>query len=416
MYGQTYWAIGADASGPSGIVGFTQPTGFQDQRPGQPPFAYAQGPRRRPWGNPVPFQPRQDSPFQPALPSRNPHNPHSPHNPHNTPFRFPSADRPLQPNPWAGSSDSTGGFQESGKGIEYENPQDASGNAGQQPYPGQTLTNPTGFQQPNTGGQFNNPALQPRPQPNDRAILEDPQDAMDLSRNTGTHPQPGQSNTYPTGLQQPNNGGQFNNPSIQPRPQANAPDSHFQTFDTPHSTLQPRPSPEATSGNPTETGFNFQSSDNTENSGQTGLQQSAVVQQAGSSIQPRPSVLPDNRHTSGNPIQQGFGPSSSVETQLANTHRIQPIPHVYEDAGLQQSNAEQGGITIRPTPATDSNIDDTISSIFNTHSYMSPNLTEQGIVQGSKNPESIGERNLFETSPQCKAGMEVRGGRCRQKA
>lgn len=398
QYGQPYWGNREGAGGGEGFRGQLPGSGFgvqqdggfgrqhhgvyQDQRPGerswgQSPYAYSQEQRRGPWVNPGFFQPRQEPSFQPPVPS---HNPHNPHNPHNTEFKFPLSDRTLQPNPWAGSSDSAGGFQESGNGIRTGNPQNPSGKAGQ--HPGLTPTNPSGFQQPSNGWQFPNPSLQPRPQSNDQEIIGNPQDASESKFQ-------GSGNT-PT---------QVISPSLLQRPQANGPDSQLH----PDSTLQPRPQSPATSGNPTS--FNFQSSDNHGNSGQTGLQQPAVVQQSGSSIQPLPIASADNEPASGNPIKPGFG-----------TQRIQPIPQSHGEVGLQKSNEEQGGITLRPTPATDSSIDDTISSIFNTHSYMSPNMTQQGKVQGSENPESIGERNLFETSPQCKDGMVVIGGRCRQKA
>lgn len=361
--------------------GRQQHTGFQVQRPGehfggQPPIAYGQEQRRGSWGAPRPFQAGQAQPFQqpfhPALP------------PHTSEFRFPEHTRPLQPHPWEGSTD-IGAFQESGNGINpLGNPQEASeahfhssGNSGKQPHPGQREGNPISPQQPSNGWQLNNP--------------------------------------------------------LQPRPQANGQDSQLQPFGTADSTLQPRPQ-QTTTGNPEGTKFKFPSSDNSDNPqpshpGQTvpdttGFQQPAIGQQSGSAIQPRPNESADHGWQSGNPAQPSLDNSSNVEIQQPNTEPIQPLPQSFGEAGYQKPNEEQGsGMTLQPLPVrgsahqpVDSTIDDNIASIFNTHSYMAPNLTEIGKAQRSQDPDSIGQRNLFETTPQCKDGMELRGGRCRNKA
>lgn len=412
-------------------------TGFQVQRPGeyfggQPPMPYGQEHRRGPWGVPRPFQAGQappfQQPFQPALP------------PHSREFRFPEHTRPLQPHPWEGSTD-LGAFQESGNGINpLGNPQEAteahfpsSGNSGNQPQPGQRERNPINPQQPSSGWQPNEP-LQPRPQTN----------GPDSQLPTFGQPlQSGQTVTDTTGFQQPamgqqsggaiqlrpsesaeQGGWQLNEP-LQPRPQANGQDSQLPTFGTADSTLQPRPQ-QATSRNPEEPKFKFPSAGNSENPQQlhpshtvtdsTGFQQSAIGQQSGGAIQPRPSESADHGWQSGNPAQPNLDTSTNAEKNQPNQQPIQPLPQSFGEAGYQKPHEEQGSaMTLQPLP-TDSTIEDNIASIFNTHSYLSSNLTEIGKAQRSQDPDSIGQRNLFETTPQCKEGMELRGGRCRSKA
>ncbi|XP_030081975.1 sporozoite surface protein 2 isoform X2 [Drosophila hydei] len=69
-------------------------------------------------------------------------------------------------------------------------------------------------------------------------------------------------------------------------------------------------------------------------------------------------------------------------------------------------------------------VDDNIASIFKTD-FNPPNQNEEKEAHGLKDakakametqPESIGERNLFDSNPKCSEGTELRGGRCRQKA
>lgn len=147
--------------------------------------------------------------------------------------------------------------------------------------------------------------------------------------------------------------------------------------------------------------------------GAGGFQQPGQNQgrQPGSShntIQPRP----------GNNDEDDF---SQFNFQTPNT--LQPRPGQIPEAGGASS-------VIQPIPGQTSsrdNVGSNLGDLFNTQDYLSPELSQGAAARaGSERdpkseaeevrPESVNQRNLFETDPICTNGTERMAGRCRKKA
>ncbi|XP_017125322.1 glutenin, high molecular weight subunit PW212 [Drosophila elegans] len=261
-----------------------------------------------------------------------------------------------------------GGFQQPGSG----------GNT-LQPRPGQ---NPGGFQQPGRNqGDFQQPGQ------GQGGFQQPDQNAggfQQPGRNQGGFQQPGlsqggfqQPGQSQGGFQQPGqNSGGFQQPGLsqggfqqpgqnqggfqQPRP------NQGQKPGTPTNTIQPRP------GSQDEdfyTGFNFQSP---------------------KTLQPRPGQ------------DQEIGGTGSHNT-------IQPLP------GQQQ--------TVYHQDSSPDNVGQNINDLFNTQDFLSPDLSQTSAVHRDPkseaeevNPDSVNERNLFDTDPKCSDGTKLMAGRCRKEA
>ncbi|XP_032585631.2 sporozoite surface protein 2 isoform X2 [Drosophila mojavensis] len=134
----------------------------------------------------------------------------------------------------------------------------------------------------------------------------------------------------------------------------------------------------------------------------------------GRPLQPRPEGQANDEFE--------FQTSGTVIPQRSNTaNLLQPRPEVA--ANGEEFNPSYQNV---PEPKSDqrNTVDDNIASIFKTD-FTFRNQNEGNEAQGSKDPkskavitqpESIGERNLFDTNPVCPEGTELRSGRCRQKA
>ncbi|XP_034651370.1 glutenin, high molecular weight subunit DX5 isoform X5 [Drosophila subobscura] len=138
--------------------------------------------------------------------------------------------------------------------------------------------------------------------------------------------------------------------------------------------------------------------------------------------QPRPGQGQGQQPVGGasNPIQPRPGTAdedfSQFNFQTPNT--LQPLPG--------QGQAGQVGSTIQPRPGNGAPApaDDAMKDIFNTHDFLSPNLS-QGGAGGHRDPKSeteesvpssVGQRNLFSTDPICTDGTVLMAGRCRKAA
>ncbi|XP_034128353.1 glutenin, high molecular weight subunit DX5 isoform X2 [Drosophila guanche] len=176
--------------------------------------------------------------------------------------------------------------------------------------------------------------------------------------------------------------------------------------------------------------------------GQGGFQQPGeggfrqpIAKQPGNSLsgedqgfqQPRPGQGQGQQPVGGasNPIQPRPGTAdedfSQFNFQTPNT--LQPLPG--------QGQAGQVGSTIQPRPGNGAQpvpgaapADDAMKDIFNTHDFLSPNLS-QGGTGGHRDPKSeteesvpssVGQRNLFSTDPICTDGTVLMAGRCRKAA
>ncbi|EDW10293.1 uncharacterized protein Dmoj_GI18608, isoform C [Drosophila mojavensis] len=253
---------------------------------------------------------------------------------------------------------------------------------------GQDLPEPNYLQPGFTG----NP-LQPRP----KLSAQDPPEPNYLQPGfTGNplqpHPQPGGLDPSHTDYLQPG----FTGNPLQPRPQPSGQDPPEPNYLQPGFTgnpLQPRPQPGGQS--PSEHSYI-----------QPGF--------TGRPLQPRPEGQANDEFE--------FQTSGTVIPQRSNTaNLLQPRPEVA--ANGEEFNPSYQNV---PEPKSDqrNTVDDNIASIFKTD-FTFRNQNEGNEAQGSKDPkskavitqpESIGERNLFDTNPVCPEGTELRSGRCRQKA
>ncbi|XP_030554402.1 pro-resilin isoform X1 [Drosophila novamexicana] len=302
------------------------------------------------------------------------------------------------PRPGVDYAAQPGGGSGPGPDYGYQQPEAGYGREGQRVDSGYGGQSGAGFgAQPRPGYGGNNRHFQPRPgQPQEPNQPE--YESEQRGQPIQPRPQTGDQGTLDFNYQQPGNAGS----PLQPRPQQGAhdkPEFNYRQPGSPGNPLQPRP--EVTEPD------NGQSS---------------------KPIQPRPidsiNVQPSHDAANFNPIQ----PLPGQGQQPQPTHR--------SNAGDQHPGDQSVGTTLQPRPGSggalsdaetnpQSTVDDNIASIFNTNNFMTPSLTEDKGLHGSRNPksqaevnqpESIAGRNLFETMPQCPEGTELRGGRCRQKA
>ncbi|KAH8375476.1 hypothetical protein KR200_008682 [Drosophila serrata] len=298
------------------------------------------------------------------------------------------------------------GFQQPGTGPNRGQP------GFQQPGTGPNRGQP-GLQQPGTGPNRGQPGFQ-QPEGDFNARQPDSNELPTYSRPGhspgGFQQQPGSGeNTLQPrpgsgqspiggvggGFQQPGRQpGSSSNP-LQPRPGNNNEDDYSQfNFQTPN-TLQPRPG-QGPGQSPV-------------GGGGSGFQQPG--RQSGSSsnpLQPRP----------GNNDEDDF---SQFNFQTPNT--LQPRP------GQDQAGGGASSV-IQPIPgqtSTRDNVDKNLGDLFNTQEYLSPELSQGvGSRSGSDRdpkseteealPESVNQRNLFNTDPICTNGTERMAGRCRKQA
>ncbi|EDV37382.2 uncharacterized protein Dana_GF11446 [Drosophila ananassae] len=155
-----------------------------------------------------------------------------------------------------------------------------------------------------------------------------------------------------------------------------------------------------------------------------------------------PGGLPSRGQTPGNPktLQPRPGNDddfSQFNFQTPNT--LQPRPGQDEFAGRAGSpgntlqpvpGAQQPqGTAIQPRPGQNSNpvnVESTLNDLFKTQEFLSPELSRpegSGVPQADPkldatdiNPQSVNERNLFDTEPKCKDGTELMSNRCRKTA
>ncbi|XP_002006358.2 sporozoite surface protein 2 isoform X1 [Drosophila mojavensis] len=214
---------------------------------------------------------------------------------------------------------------------------------------------------------FTGSPLQPRPKPSGQDLPEPNYLQPGFTGNPlQPHPQPGGLDPSHTDYLQPG----FTGNPLQPRPQPGG------QSPSEHSYIQP--------------GF------------------------TGRPLQPRPEGQANDEFE--------FQTSGTVIPQRSNTaNLLQPRPEVA--ANGEEFNPSYQNV---PEPKSDqrNTVDDNIASIFKTD-FTFRNQNEGNEAQGSKDPkskavitqpESIGERNLFDTNPVCPEGTELRSGRCRQKA
>ncbi|KAH8400905.1 hypothetical protein KR009_001735 [Drosophila setifemur] len=232
-----------------------------------------------------------------------------------------------------------------------------------------TYPRPGGFQ---PSGSDENRGPQGFPQPGRDSSSGSPQPGNNQQaggNNLPTYPLPGQT---PGGFQQPGNGEH----TIQPRPHQPG----FQQPKLPYPGLSESPTQDQQPGNSN----TFQPRPgNVEDFSQFNFQTPQT-------LQPRPGQ---------DQVGEGTGVGKT----------IQPIP------GQQQPSV------IQPIPGRNSSpdsVDSNLGNIFNTQDYMSPDLAS-GSHRDPKsdaedvNPDSVNERNLFETLPVCKKGASLQAGRCR---
>ncbi|XP_017027778.1 uncharacterized protein Gbp2 [Drosophila kikkawai] len=219
-----------------------------------------------------------------------------------------------------------------------------------------------GFQQPGTGSNRGQPGIQ----------------------------QPGtDTNRSPPGFQQPEGDLNARQPGSNELPTYSP--GGFRQTGSGENTLQPRPGPGQSPGR----GGGFQ---------QPGHQPGS----SSNPIQPRP----------GNNEEDDF---SQFNFQTPNS--LQPRPGQNPEAGEASS-------VIQPIPgqtSTRDNVANNLGDLFNTQDYLSPELSQGvGSRSGSERdpkseteearPESVNQRNLFDTDPICTNGTERMAGRCRKKA
>ncbi|ALC40988.1 CG11395 [Drosophila busckii] len=105
-----------------------------------------------------------------------------------------------------------------------------------------------------------------------------------------------------------------------------------------------------------------------------------------------------------------------LDTKVEDPTAIQPRPIQEQPAGHLED------YTIQPRPAAGNvqRINDAIASIFSDKEYLSPQVVSSSDPKaqagGGAQIEYIGTRNLFETSPVCAEGTELKAGHCRYKA
>ncbi|KAH8275198.1 hypothetical protein KR026_001749 [Drosophila bipectinata] len=336
-------------------------------------------------------------------------------------FRFPPPGNNYSPQyPRPGSEESFNPRQPGFNQPAYPRPGQIPGNSPTYPRPGQF---PGGFQQPE--GEENSSPNQPG--------FQSPDGNRGQPGNQPTYPRPGGGRLQPLpgGFQQPDseerlNAGQLPNGSRgQPGNQ------------------QPGGNSSPNYPFPGSGGTSFQSGPSQGGSQPPAGSGENIFQQSRPNPSQAPSGFPSRGQTPGN--QNTLQPRPGNEEDFTqfnfqSPHTLQPRPGQDEFAGRAGSpgntlqpipgGQKTQGTVIQPKPGqspTPENVDSSLSDIFKTNEFLSPELNSPGgsgiAAQADPksdatdiNPESVNERNLFDTEPHCKDGTELMSKRCRKTA
>ncbi|EDW00683.1 GH21015 [Drosophila grimshawi] len=299
----------------------------------------------------------------------------------------------------------------------------AYGNGRQHPEDNYGGQQPNGGQRPGTGYERQWPEAGYEHQGANSGFGGQPGAGFDNQHRTDYGTRPVQPRPNETNYENEQSG----NP-IQPHPQPGGQDTTELTHQQPGnvgSPWQPRPGADTSDQND----FQQQGGNPFQARPQPGVQNTTELshQQPGNAGYPL-QARPVTGSNDSNELQQPIGERAVNTLPIVSNptdetgNFIQPLPGRQQtpEAGLQHP-----GNVFQPQPAINGNfsnsernplnIEDSIAAIFNT-----PKLNDHGsrdpkahVVDGE--PDSIDQRNLFETMAQCPEGSEMLGGRCRYK-